>query len=802
MELQGDIRYAIRTLAHNPGFTTIVVIMLALGIGANTAIFSIVDHVLLRSLPYPDAGQLVMVYESHAGRADRSVVPTADWLDWQKENRSFQSLAAWGSGEFSWQMNLIGDGHAERLSGQYVSEEFFPLVRVAPALGRLFTKENHRPGASPVVILSYGLWQRRFGGDPSVIGRRIQLEAIPHEVVGVMPPGFHFVWPKTDYWAPLRINPDRDYRVNSGNNLNVVGRLKPSVTAQAAQTEMSLIAGRLADAYPANKGITAKTVPLREELTGDLKTSLWLLFAAVGLLLVIACSNFAGLLLARSANRRSEMTLRVALGATRGAILRQYLAESLTLSLAGGIAGVVVARGILAAIVALVPPDLMEIGRVGIDGRMLLYTLGVSLLTGFVFGLAPAITASRVSLIDALHAGNRATPHTARLRRLLVIGQVALTVVLLCGSILLGRSFRELMRADLGVEAGDVLTMNVGLDGDPYDARGPEYVAFYQQAFERLQSLPGVRSAAAGHAIPVTGRASESAFRIQGEPEVAPSERPRTNLRMVTPGYFRTLGIPILRGRDFNTDDRRDSPRVFIVNQAFVDAWIRGRDPMTSSIAVGNNPYAAIIAVAGNMAEDSVRGRAEPTVFYTYSQIGSSTDMYLFMKAENAAGLAAAAIQAIREIDPNVPVYEVRMLEGVYGESVARDRLNAVVSGAFALSALLLAGSGVYGLLRFHVAERTREIGIRIALGAKSSDVVRGVIGQSLRLILPGLVLGLGGSLVLTRLIESLLYRVSPREPFTFAAVTVLIVGVGVAAAFLPAHRASHVDPLTALRQE
>jgi putative ABC transport system permease protein len=567
---------------------------------------------------------------------------------------------------------------------------------------------------------------------------------------------------------------------------------------------MEAIGARLAEAYLSNKGMSVQLVPLREELTGEVKQSLWVLFVAVGGLLLIACSNFAGLLLARSASRRAEITLRAAIGAGRGAILRQCFAESLLLALLGGIVGVIVAVGAIGVMTALAPPDLKRISEVSLDGRVLLYTLGWSVLTGLVFGLAPAITASRVSLGNALHTASRVTPRSARFRQGLVVAQVALTMVLLCASGLLVRSFRQLMHADLGLDPRDVLTLNIGLDGAPYDLRQEQYVNFYQQAFERLQSLPGVQSVAAGQNVPITGGVSgETRFHIQGTPEIALLERSSTSIHMVTPGYFKTLGIPIVRGRDFTAADRRGSPLVFTVNQAFVDDFLANSDPLSASMMIGSkNPYGRIVGVAGNVKAGSLRGHVQPTVFYTYSQISTSTDMFLFLKADNVLGLAQSAVQAIRDIDPMVPVYEVQLLEGVFGESVARDRLNAVVSSAFALSVLLLAAFGVYGVLSFQVAERTREIGIRIALGGCSSEVLRMVLGESLRLVIPGVVLGLAGALAFTQLFASLLYGIAPKDPFTFIGVIALIFGVGVVAAFLPARRATRVDPLIALRQE
>ena len=793
-----DVRYAVRMLRHSPGFTIVAIATLALGIGANTAIFSIVDRLLLRALPYPDGEQLVIVYESGFGHARNSVSP-ANWMDWQRESRSFEALAAWSTH----QATLTGEGEPEVLNAQDVSAEFLPLMGIMPRLGRAFTPEDDRPRANPVVILSHGLWQRKFGGAVTAIGRVIELNATRCEIVGVMPPGFHFVSQDTDYWEPYRLDRHQAWRETAGRFISVVGRLGPGVTQAAAQVEMESLARRLEQIHPFNKNTSATVVPLRDVLTGEVRTSLLTLFAAVAVLLLIACFNVANLLLARSASRQRELAIRTALGAGRWAIVRQLLAESVLLALAGGVAGMLVARWGMTTLLALAPKGLLRVADVSLDRWMLFYTIAVSLMTGVVFGVVPAVSASAVSVIDRMRRGDRGTTHATRLRRASVVAQMAMTVVLLCGAGLLVRSFVALNGVDTGLDPRDVLTMRVGLPGARYDR--VQRVAFFQRAAELLRGLPGVRSVGAGGGIPVTGPTAGTVFHIQGTPLLPENERPLTLARVVTPGYFKTLGIPLQRGRDFTDDDSiAQRPPVFIVNEAFAKRYLSGSDPLAASISVlmrDDNPYGRIVGIVGDVNEGSLRKGTEPTVFYNHAQL-PYPGMTLFIRANRAASLAQTAGQVIRGMDSNQAVTNVRTLEEVFAESLARERLNAVVSAAFALSALLLASLGVYGVLAFLVVERTREIGVRMALGAQAWSVLRMVLDQGLRLVAMGAVVGLGGALAVSRLIEGLLFGVTPTDPATFASVLALLAAVSVVAALVPARRATRVDPLSVLRQE
>ncbi|HYR89547.1 MAG TPA: ABC transporter permease [Terriglobia bacterium] len=575
-----DIRYALRTLARTAVFTLTVVMTLALGIGANTAIFSIVDRLLLRPLPFPNGEQLVVLHENRLSSRRMDVSP-ANWLDWQRDSASFESLAAWTN---RFPSTLTGEGEPERLKAETVSYEFFSLLGVKPLFGRVFTAEDDRPGAPRTAILSHSLWQRKFGGDEKIIGKMVQLNATAVEVIGVMPAGFHFLSHDTDIWNAFALDRNTPWRNTAGRFLPyVVGRVKPSVTPAAARTELETIARRLSQMHVFNKDTSVTVIPLREAMVGEVRTSLLVLFAAVGVLLLIACSNVANLLLARAAYRRREIAIRISLGAGRGAIVRQLLVESLLLATAGGTAGIFIARLGIVILVALAPANLIQIPDVPIDQCVLLYTLGISVFTGVVVGLVPALPAIRSEAADDLRNGSRSVTRSSRLRQGLIVAQVAMTVVLLCGAGLLVRSLLALTRDETGVRADDVLSMRVEL---PVSRYNPEQrISFFRQVTERLRNLPGVQSASAASDIPVdSSRTSGTSFQIAGHAELPPNERPTTRVRVATPGYFRTLGIPLLKGRDFTQEDQiQGAPQVFVVNEAFARKYFPTGDPLSTT---------------------------------------------------------------------------------------------------------------------------------------------------------------------------------------------------------------------------
>jgi putative ABC transport system permease protein len=806
-DLWRDVRHMARGLRKTPGFTIAVVLTLALGIGGNTAIFSVVDQLLLRPLPYPGGDRLVTVYEAfdvkpgqqiRSPRGHQSVSP-ANWMDWQAQSRTLERLAAWRTTP----MTLTQSGEPTLLSAQMVSAEFFPLLGVGPVLGRTITEDDDRPNARRVAVLSHHLWQGHFRGDRNIVGRTILLSDQPTEVIGVMPPAFAFIFPDNDLWSALQLDRARPWRDVAGRSISVVARRAENTTIRVAQAEMEGIASRLSAAYEFNRNTSVELVPLREELTGRVQTSLWVLFGAVGVLLCIACFNVANLLLARAAARRREIAIRTSLGAGRLAIVRQLVVESVLLSTAGGMLGVALARSSLDALIAFAPPDLLRVQELSIDMRVLLYTLGLSTLTGLVVGIVPALLVARESATASTGGHGGRVTHAPRIRQALVVGQVAMTVMLLCGAGLLVRTLVALNGANTGVEMSNVLTMQIGLPAARYT---PERrTQFYREALAALRALPGVESTGAGNSLAVIGSPrGGTGFHRLGTPTLPLSQMPITIVRVVTPGYFRTLRIPIVRGREFaDSDDANPTPG-FVVNQAFANKYLAGVDPLQTQLRVvmqATNPHFPVIGVAADVSEGSVRQPAQPTVFYSHRQL-AETGMTVLVRASQPQAIARAAVQAIRRLDPNLAVTRVRTYESALGESLARERMIALVSGAFALSGLVLASLGLYGLLAFLVAERTKEIGIRIALGAQIGQLTRSVVGSGLRLAAIGAAVGIAGSLVLLRSLRTLLFGVTPNDLTTYVAVVLLLCGVAALASYVPARWAAGVEPWTALRQD
>jgi len=793
-----DVRHMGRGLRRSPGFTLSVVLTLALGIGANTAIFSVVDQLLLRPLPYPEGENLVMVYEARESNSHNSVSPAA-WLDWQRDNRTLESLAAWAAGRSA---TLTGAGEATRLGVQAVSAGFFPLLRVTPMLGRAINEDEDRPNAPAVAVISHSLWQTRFSGDRNVVGRFIQLNDTATQVVGVMPPGFRFVYQDIDAWVPLQLDRNAPWYDTGGRFINVVARVKAGSDLAMARADMEQVARRLTSLHEFYKTSTARLVPLREELTGQVEASLIVLYMAVGVLLAIACFNIANLLIARAASRRQEIAIRTSLGAARGAIVRQLLVESVLLAIAGGTLGILIARSSLDALVAFAPPRLLGVEELTIDARVLLYVAGLSVLTGLVAGLAPSAIVARRSIVASLHASSSRVTHSPRIRQALVVGQVAMTVVLLCGAGLLVRTVIALNGVSHGFEQRGLLTLQFALPGTRYPIE--RQVAFQQELLTTIRALPGVDSAGGASGLPVIGapRAGTRFHRLS-TPIVPRSEMPSATIRVVTPGYFRTLRIPVIRGREFtHADDANPAPG-FIVNQAFMDRYLTNVDPLSESLMVrmrDENPYAPIIGVVGNVGEGSMRSDPRPTIFYGHSQLPLGPP--LFVRTDRPTATAQAVTSAIRRMDPNLAIRNVRMFEEAVAESLAQERLTALVSGAFALSGLLLASLGVYALLAFMVGERTREIGLRIALGAQGAELTWSVVKDGLRLVGIGAAAGVALSLVMLPSFGTLLFGVRPNDVTTYTVVLTLLAAVAGLASYVPARRAARVQPLTALRQE
>ena len=803
-DLSRDARHVARGLRKSPVFTITVVLTLGLAIGGNTAIFSIVDQLLFRPLPYPEGDRLVSVYETFqglpapAGKLGNSVSP-ADWLDWQRDSRTLQSLAAWRPSTST----LTGVGDPVRLNVQLVSAEFFPLLGIPTLMGRVPAEIDDRPNAPPVAVLSYQLWQNRFSGDPSIVGRVVQLSDRPTEIIGVMPAGFRFIHQDTDIWAPYRLDRQQAWRQTAGRFINVVARMRPDATVASAQSEMVGIAERLASTHDFNKNTSVAIVPLREELTGQVASSIVMLYAAVAVLLSIACFNVANLLMARASTRAREIALRTSLGAGRGAIVRQLLVESVVLALAGGILGVLIARWALAAVMALVPADLVRTPEIHVDQRVLLYAFALSLVTGIVVGLAPAVLAAGSSIIGTLRASGPGVTRSARLRQGLLVTQFAMTVILLCGAGLLVRTVLALNSVDNGIDRHDLLTMEVSLPAARYT---PERrTLFYRNAVAALQALPGVTTAAAGNSLPVIGGPrGGTIFHRLGTPEKPQYEQPVTTVRVVAPGYFRALGIPILRGREFTEADDASPTPGFVVNDAFVNAFLKDVDPLSARLTVwmqNENPYAPILGVVADVSEGSVRRTAEPTVFYSNRQL-SETSMTLFLRANRPGAQIGPAVAALRQLDPNLAVSRIQTFDDAIADSLARERLSALVLGAFALCALLLTALGLYGLLALSVTERTKEIGVRMALGADVGQLVHRVVGEGLVLMGAGALVGVLGAALLLRAMRTLLFGVTPQDVTTYVVVIGVLFAVALMASYIPARRVALVEPLTALRQD
>jgi putative ABC transport system permease protein len=795
-----DVKHGARSLWRSPGFSLAVILTLTLGIGGNTAVFSVVDQLLLRPLPYPDGDQLVMVEEATAGLNSRADVSPANWLDWQRESRTFRRFAAWRPSSFT----LTGTGEPRRVNAQLVSSEFFPLLGVAPLLGRTISDEDDRPNGTPVAVLSYRAWQDQLGGDRRAIGRTVQLDDHAYEIVGVMPAGFRFVREDVDLWTAYQLDRNRQWRDTAdGRFIHVVGRVADGATIGMARSELEGVARHLAATYAFNRNTSVTVTPLREVLTGQVRTSVLVLFAGVSALLAIACFNAANMLLARSASRQREIAIRASLGAGRWAIARSVLLESLLLAGAGGALGLGLARWSLDALLAVAPTNLLGVSELFIDRRVLIYAFSLSLATGAIAGLASTILFARQSMADALRTRGSKAGHAPRVRQALVVVQVAMTVVLLCGAGVLVRTLIALDRAPTGFDAHDVLTMRVATSPARYPDERPR--DFYREALIRLRALPGIESAAVAASLPMIGSpAGGTSFHELGTPERQAGDRPSTVVRMVAPGYFRTLRIPVLRGREFTDADNVNPMAGFVVNEAFARRYLSGRDPLATSISVrtqAENPHLAIIGVVGDVSEGSVRAAPQPTVFYSHGRVPWTT-MTLFVRGRQPESLAGPVTAALHELDPALVVSNVRTIESALAESLARERISALISTSFGVGGLLLAALGLYGLLAYLVAERTKDIGIRIALGARLARITGSVVAGGLALVAIGAAVGIAGSLLLLRSLGGLLFGVTPFDVPTYAIVVVLLGGVAALACYVPARRAARIEPLTALRQE
>jgi putative ABC transport system permease protein len=802
-----DSRYGTRTLLKSPGFTVVALVALALGIGANTAIFSVVDAVLLRALPYRDADRLVVMWEDNRSAGHRrNVTSQENFLEWQSQAKSFDGMAAF----FDQRFNLTGVGEPIVVSAQAATPNLFKVLGADATLGRTFTDEDGKEERGDIVVLSYGFWQRQFGGATDVVGKTVALDGQNATVVGVMPADFQWfvkensgVGKPAELWVPLNLRP------RPGRFLSAVGRLKPGASTDQAQAELDTLMARIGQERPQyNTNVGAIIVPVREQLAGEIRTPLLILLGAVVFVLLIACANVANLMLARAATRSKELAIRAALGAGGARIVRQLLTESLLLSLAGGLLGVGLAVWGVRALAALAPPNLTGSAQVGVSLPVLAFAFGVSVLTGVVFGLLPALEASRADANEALKEtgrGNTGSPRSRRARSTFVVAQVALALVLLVGAGLLARSFMRLVSVNPGFDPSNLLTARVQVPAKKYK-EDQQFVNFFRQASQQIAALPGVRSVSAANYLPFyTGLGARTRFSIEGRPAPQPGSEPATDVRVIDENYFRTLGIPVLQGRNFDKQEATEDRHTIIVSKALADKYFPGENPLGKRIAVemmDKPPMCEIVGIVGDVRYDKLDGETYPMVYWTEPQL-TYNDMTFVVRTEgDPAALSASVRRAIQTIDPQQPVADVRTMESWIGESVARARFGATLLTVFACLALVLAAVGIYGVMAYTVTQRQHEIGIRIALGARAGDVLKMVVRQGMALALGGVGLGLIGGLALTRVIASLLFGVSATDPLTFAGVSLLLIFVTLVACFVPARRATKVDPLSALRYE
>ena len=812
-----DMRYGVRMLLKNPGFTLIAVLTLALGIGANTAIFSVLNFVLLKPLGYANGDQLVMVWERNLKKGF-SETPTsfANFVDFRDNVKSVE-LAAFTDANF----NVTGGDQPQRVAGMRVSANLFSVLGTNPLPGgRWFAPHEDQPGSGHVVILSNGLWQRSFGGNANEVNQPIQLNGQSYTVIGVMPANFKFppsfsasvagseeTLLNAELWVPLTT--DDLPLVREIRNLKMIGRLKPGVTAPQAQAEINGVASRLDKEYPdVNGGIESHVIPLHQQVTGDISLALWVLMAAVGLVLLIACANVANLLLAKATSRQKEIAIRTAIGATRTRILRQLLTESLLLGVLGGALGLLFAIFGARTLIALVTVNIPRLKDFSFDSRALIFTLGISLFTALVFGLAPALDASKVNLNEALKEGGRSSGGGSarnKLRNVLVIAEVALAVVLVTGSGLMFRSFLKLQRVNPGFNPANLLTLEIELPEASYKV-DQQQRNFQQQLLQKVRTIPGVVNAATVDNLPFSGNAFNSSFIVEGRPIPPVTERPRAYYRVISPDYFSTMGMQIIRGNPFTDRDTADVPGVAIINDVAARKFWPGEEPLGKKIKRGRpeskNPWVTIVGIVSSGAQNSLRESAQAEIYTPYLQNTTGTFTLVARTSTDARTMAASIRKEVWATDKDLPVTNLKLMDELIANSVAQPRFYAILLSVFAGLALVLAAVGVYGVMSYSVTLRTHDIGIRMALGARPIDIFKHVIWQALILAAIGLGIGLALAITSTRVLSSLLYDISATDPMTLAATALVLLVVALLASYIPARRATKVDPMVTLRYE
>jgi putative ABC transport system permease protein len=804
-----DLRYGLRMLWRSPGFTLVAVLALALGIGANSAIFSVVNAMLLRPLPYSEPERIVTVWETNPNLSSKFLrthneASPANFNDWRAQQTVFESISA-----FRWNtFNLTGTDTPEQLLGNRATASLFQTLGVKPRLGRTFTDEEDRDGAPRTVVLSYGLWQRRFGADPNIVGKQINLDTESHTVVGVMPPEFEFPNASVELWTPLALSA-QDAARRGAHYLYTRARLKPGVTLEQAQSEMNAIAARLREQYPdTNADRDVRLVRTQDDTNEQLRPALLVLLAAVGFVLLIACANVANLSLARSTTRHKELAIRAALGASRLRMIRQMLTESVLLSMMGGVCGILLAMWGLDLVIASVPREYALYfhgwNQIKLDERVLGFTILVSVATGLLFGIVPALQATKTDLNESLKEGGRGSAiHVRRhFRNGLVVAEVALALVLLVGAGLMIKSFARLLDVQPGFDPHNVITMGLALPEARY-AKPEQWADFYKQLLERLRAQPGVESASVINYLPMGGSGGTTTFIFEGRPAPPKGQYPETNFRLASPDYFHALRIPLLKGRAFTDQDVKGKPLVAVINETFARLYYRDEDPVGKRVLDpdGTNPT-EIVGVVGDVKHWGLDDEPEAFLYMAHAQVPDPGMTIAVRSAVDPSSMAATVRRETQAMDRDLPVFDIKSLEQRLDESSSQRRLTVFLLGIFAAVALLLAAVGIYGVMAYSVTQRTHEIGIRMALGAQTGDVVRLVLSQGMLLALVGVCLGVGASLALTQLIKKMLFHVSASDPTTFALVSLALAGVALVACLVPARRATKVDPMVALRYE
>ena len=796
-----DLRYALRQLIKAPSFTVVAILTLALGIGACTAIFSVVNTVLLRPLDCPDPDRIVAIRETQVPKFPEFSVSPPNFLDWQKQTKSYEYLAAYsGAG-----MNLTGEGEPQRLTGMKVTAHYFDVFGVKPLLGRMLLPEEDAPGKNQVVVLSYPFWQRVFGGARDAVGRTIQINGEPYTVVGVAQ--YFGLASKVDVWTPMAFKPEETANDNRGAHYIVVaGRLKSGVTIEQARAELDVLATQLAQQYPdSNKGWGIFMMPMQDYMVRDVKPVLYILLGAVGCVLLIACANIANLLLARATARHREISIRVALGAGRGRLIRQLLTESVVLAICGGIAGIILARWGLAALLALAPATLPRISEIQLDKGVLIFSLALSVLTGLIFGIAPAWLAARADVHEALKQGARGSTEggaRGRLRSALVVIEVVFALMLLGGAGLLARSFLQLANVDPGFNPDNATLLRLSLPQKKY-ALPEQQNAFADALLERVKVLPGVQAAGVTHSMPLVSD-YVLGFNIEGRPAIAPSDLPSTNYYAVTPDYFKAMGIRLIRGRIFTPQDDAKAPRVAIINETMARQHFANEDPIGKRINITNGPdtWREIVGIVGDIKQYGVDKATSAQSYEPFAQVPFTTVHLVVRTNGSPAALLGALRPTVYAVDKDQPIGIIRPLEEIMADSIARQRFAMTLLSVFSAVALVIAAVGIYGVMAYNVVQRTGEFGIRMALGAQQRDVMRLVLTQGGKLIGLGLLIGLAATLAASRAMGSMLFNTSAYDPLTLGTITILLAAVALIACFFPANRATKVNPIEALRTE